>query len=276
MDRLYWDVYMTYTKDFSSLIEDTTSFMHIYLGDVREAVAHSEQISKYGKVIYNEAAWDTNKFKEIKEDITQPNHYELVKEVRLRVEKYSCKKVDMGFIGRWKNPYQLADTRLPTGITTSYEQHEGWFTMHTAFFSPDTWFCLQCKPLFRTDPIVEKDAKGSWNMNPVGLIAPKAEKCAGNRRATFNMVNDFIKDFRPEFCSLSMSNVYYNQETNLAYLVDPDAKKNDLLLPLMFFFKNEGGRFLNSDSSEIPMDRYSSILMTDQHLYYDKKHFDFF
>ena len=276
MDRLYWDVYMNYQKDFASFIDETVSFLHIYLGDVREAIAHSDQISKFGKVIYNEAAWDVQKFKEIKDDITQPNHYEVIKEVFLRIEKYKCTKVDLGFIGRWKNPYQLADTHLPTGITVTFEKKEGLYTMHTAFFSPEHWFELQCKPLFRTDPIVEKEAKGSWNMNSVGLIAPKAEKTAANRRAIFGLITDFAKDFGPDFAILSKCSTYYNAKTNSAYITDTDAATNDALMPLLFYFKDERGKLLFSDSTEIPHDRYETTQIKDQRVTYDKKHFDFF
>ncbi len=277
MDRLYWDVYMDYPEGFIPFIDATVSFLHIYLGDVREAVAHSDQISKFGKVIYNEAAWDTQKFKEIKDDITQPNHYEVIKEVFLRIEKYKSTKIDLGFIGRWKNPYQIADTHLPTGITVTFEKQEGpLYTMHTVFFSPEHWFELQCKPLFRTDPIVEKEAKGSWNMNPAGLIAPKAEKTAANRRAVFSLISNFAKDFTPAFSILSKSSVYYNNKTNLAYISEPHAKDNDHLLPLIYFFSNERGRILFSDSTEIPKDSYDTTLVKDLHVSYEKKHFDFF
>jgi hypothetical protein len=276
MDRLYWDVYTNYQKDFASFIDETVSFLHIYLGDVREAIAHSEQISKYGKVIYNEAAWDVQKFKEIKDDITQPNHYEVVKEVFLRIEKYKCTKVDLGFIGRWKNPYQIADTHLPTGITVTFEKKEGIYTMHTVFFSPEHWFELQCKPLFRTDPIVEKESKGSWNMNSVGLIAPKSEKTAANRRAIFGLITDFAKDFAPDFAILSKASTYYNAKTNTAYITDTDAAANDALMPLLFYFKNDHGKLLFSDSAEIPRDRYETTQIKDQRVTYDKKHFDFF
>ncbi|MFA6449340.1 MAG: hypothetical protein WCX65_07735 [bacterium] len=276
MDRLYWDVYVNYQQDFQSFIDETVSFLHIYLGDVREAIAHSDQISKFGKVIYNESAWDTDKFKEIKDDITQPNHYEVIKEVFLRIEKYKCNKIDLGFIGRWKNPYQLADTHLPTGITVSFERKEGLFTMHTVFFSPEHWFELQCKPLFRTDPIVEKESKGSWNMNSVGLIAPKAEKTAANRRAIFGLITDFAKDFGPDFSVLTKAHTYYNQKTNMAYLTDPEAAKNEQLLPLIYYFKNERGRILFSDSTEIPHEQYDTTQVKDQRVTFDKKHFDFF
>jgi hypothetical protein len=276
MDRLYWDVYMNYQQDFASFIDETVSFLHIYLGDVREAIAHSDQISKFGKVIYNESAWDVKKFKEIKEDITQPNHYEVVKEIFLRIEKYKCTKVDLGFIGRWKNPYQIADTHLPTGITVTFEKKENLFTMHTVFFSPEHWFELQCKPLFRTDPIVEKESKGSWNMNSVGLIAPKSEKTAANRRAIFGLITDFAKDFAPAFAILSKAGTYYNAKTNIAYITDPEAATNEQLMPLLYYFKNERGKLLFSDSAEIPHDRYSTTQIKDQRVTFDKKHFDFF
>lgn len=275
MDRLHWEVSINYPEDFITFIDRTSSFLHIYLGDVREAIAHSEQISRFGRVIYNESAWDTAKFKEIKEDITQPNHYEVIKEVILRLNKYKCAKVDMGYVGRWKNPYQIADTHLPTGITFNYEKVGNTFTMHGVFFSPQQWFALQCKPLFRTDPIVEKDPKGSWNMNPVGLIAPKNEKTTANRRAIFNMIGDFIKEFHPDFTGLSISQIYYNDTTKTAYLVDPEAKDNELLHPLMYYFKDRQGKFLFSDSAEVPRENLDGIQIRDQRLTFDKKYFDF-
>jgi hypothetical protein len=276
MDKLYWEIYMKYPEDFAAFIEKTTSFLHLYLGDMREAVAHSEQISKFGRVIYNEAAWDTAKFTEIKEDITQPNHYEVVKEVILRVNKYKCSKVDIGYIGRWKNPYQIADTHLPTGITVTYEKQKDCFTMHTELFTPGHWFALLCKPLFRTDPIVEKDPKGSWNMNPVGLIAPKPEKTAANRRSIFGMFNDFVKDFYPDFAGLALSQIYFNPNANNAYMVDPEAKNNELLYPLAYFFKQAGGNIHFSDSSEVPKENFNTIQVKDERIFFDKKHFDFF
>ena len=105
----------------------------------------------------------------------------------------------MGFMGRWKNPYQIADTHIPTGVTITYEQKEGLCCFQFVFFNPDMWFSLECKPLFKTDQIVAKEPQGSWNMNPVGLIAAKSEKCSANRRTIFNMISDFVKDFEPEF-----------------------------------------------------------------------------
>jgi len=276
MDRLYWDIYIKHEKDFSALIDEVVSFLHIYLGDVREAIAHSDQISKFGKVIYNETAWDTEKFKEIKEDITQPNHYEVIKEVFLRIEKYKCTKVDLGFIGRWKNPYQIADTHLPTGITTTFEKSEGIYNIHTIFFSPEHWFDLQCKPLFRTDPIVEKESKGSWNMNSVGLIAPKPEKCAANRRAIFGLVTDFAKDFTPEFSILTKSHTYFNSKMNAAFITEPEANENPSLLPLIYYFRDDTGKVLFSDSTEISHEQYNTTTVKDQRVTFDKKHFDFF
>jgi len=276
MDKLYWEVYIKYPEDFASFIDRTSGFLHIYLGDVREAVAHSDQISRYGRVIYNESAWDTSKFKEIKEDITRPNHYEVVKEVILRVNKYRCLKVDMGYVGRWKNPYQIADTHLPTGITVTYEKQKDLYKMHTVLFSPDLWFALQCRPLFRTDPIVEKDPKGSWNMNPVGMIAPKNEKTAGNRRAVFNLFADFVKEMRPDFAGLSLSQIFYNPASNTAYMVEPEAKNNEELYPLLYYFRDETGKLLFSDSTEIPKDGYNTTQVKDQRVVYEKKHFDFF
>ncbi len=276
MDRLYWDIYIKHEKDFSALIDEVVSFLHIYLGDVREAIAHSDQISKFGKVIYNETAWDTQKFKEIKEDITQPNHYEVIKEVFLRIEKYKCAKVDLGFIGRWKNPYQIADTHLPTGITTTFEKSEGIYNIHTIFFSPEHWFDLQCKPLFRTDPIVEKESKGSWNMNSVGLIAPKPEKCAANRRAIFGLVTDFAKDFTPEFSILTKSHTYFNLKMNAAFITEPEANENPSLLPLIYYFRDDTGKVLFSDSTEISHEPYNTTTVKDQRVTFDKKHFDFF
>ncbi len=276
MDRLYWDIYITHEKDFSSLIDEVVSFLHIYLGDVREAIAHSDQISKFGKVIYNETAWDTQKFKEIKEDITQPNHYEVIKEVFLRIEKYKCAKVDLGFIGRWKNPYQIADTHLPTGITTTFEKSQDLYNIHTIFFSPEHWFDLQCKPLFRTDPIVEKESKGSWNMNSVGLIAPKPEKCAANRRAIFGLVTDFAKDFTPELSILTKSHTYFNPKLNAAFITEPEAKDNPALLPLIYYFRKDTGKVLFSDSTETSHEPYNTTQIKDQRVTFDKKHFDFF
>lgn len=276
MDRLYWEVFAKDAEGFANFIDTTVSFLHIYLGAVREAVAHSDQISKYGRVIYNESAWDTDKFKEIRDELTQPDHYSVIKEVLLRIQKYKCEKVDLGYVGAWKNPYQIAETPMPTGITVTYEKEEEMFTMKSIFFAPENWFNIQCKPLFKTDPIVEKDPKGSWNMNPVGLIAAKPEKCAGNRRAVFNMINDFIKEHKPLFTVLALNQVYYNATTNNAYIIDPDVKDNEERLPLMYSFKTGGGKLLYSDSSELPAAAYGSIMAENQRLYYEKKHFDFF
>ncbi|HOO56505.1 MAG TPA: hypothetical protein PLN69_06765 [bacterium] len=266
---------MNYPEDFSSYIDKIASFLHIYLGDVREAIAHTDKISKFGRVIYNEAAWDTEKFKEIKEDITCATHYDVIKEVLLRIEKYKCEKVDMGFVGGWKNPYQIADTHLPTGITVSVEKKESHFEIHIVFFSPQQWFSLQCKPLFRTDPIVEKEPKGSWNMNSVGLIAPKPEKTAANRRLIFNMFGDFVKNFQPEFAGVGLSNFFFNFGNDTAYLVSPEAKENDQLLPLIYFLKEDSGKLLFSDSSDLPSSSYNTTQVKDQRVFYETKHFDF-
>ncbi|HOC92948.1 MAG TPA: hypothetical protein PLK80_06075 [bacterium] len=275
MDRLYWDIYAVNTEDFPTFIDRTSSHLHIYLGDVREAVAHTDQISKYGRVIYNQQAWDTDKFKEIKDEVTQPNHYDVIKETILRVNKYKCDKVDMGYVGRWKNPYQIADTHLPTGITISYEKRPECHFIRTVFFSPEHWFNLQCKPLFRTDPIVEKEPKGSWNMNPVGLIAPKPEKSAANRRAMFNIVSDFIKEFRPAFTGLGLSQFYFNFESGNAYLTDNEAKEREDLLPLIFSFREDGNRPMFSDSTEIPIDNFDNTLARDQRMFFDRRYFEF-
>ncbi|MEW6201752.1 MAG: hypothetical protein AB1546_07245, partial [bacterium] len=90
MEHLYWDVYVNDPEGMVHFVDTTVSFLHIYIGDVREAVVHSEddRIAKFGRVIYNESAWDSEKFKDLKDDITRPNHYEVVKEVLLRLEKY--------------------------------------------------------------------------------------------------------------------------------------------------------------------------------------------
>ena len=276
MDRLYWDVYMKDPEGFAHFIDSTVSFLHIYLGDVREAVAHSEGSGKFGRVIYNESAWDTDKFKEIRDDLTRPDHYEVIKEAIHRVEKNKCSKVDLGYVGRWKNPYQIADTFMPTGITVTYENTGDVLTMQSAFFAPEHWFNLQCKPLFKTDPIVEKDPKGSWNMNPVGLIAAKPEKTSGNRRGVFNMILDFVKEFSPMFTSLALVQTYYNAEANTAHLVNPEAKENEDLLPLLYYFSRRGGKLLHSDSSELPREKYKTMPVGDSQLHYEKKHFDFF
>lgn len=275
MDRLYWDVYQEYPDGFAVYIEEAISFLHIYMGDAREAVAHSSDIGKFGRVIYNESAWDTDKFESMKDEITQPTHYELVKEILLRLEKYSCKKVDVGFMGRWKNPYQIAETHLPTGVTVTFEMKDGLCYFRGTFFNPDNWFSLQCKPLFKTDPIVEKDTHGSWNMNPVGLIAAKPEKCSANRRVVFNMIADYIKDFEPSFTGLSRSTFYFNPQTSSAYLVNAEARKDDSLLPLIYFFK-EPGQMLFSDSSVVPSDKLKTTMARDRKITFDVKHFDFF
>jgi len=275
MDRLYWDVNIKDSEGLAHFIDATASFLRIYLGDVREAVTHAESISRYERVIYNESAWDTQKFQEIRDDLTRPDHHEVIKEVVHRVEKNKCRKVDLGYVGRWKNPYQIADTHLPTGITMSYEAGEESIRMLTTFFAPDSWFNLQCKPLFKTDPIVEKDPKGSWNMNPVGLIAPKADKAMGNRRAVFNLIVDFIRDFLPDFSALTYVPVYYNSETNLAYLVDPKAKEDEDLHPLMVFFNQPDGKLLYSDSTDLDNKDYKTMPVENGRLMFDKKHFDF-
>lgn len=275
MDRLYWETYTTDPEGFAHFIDESVGFMHIYLGDVREAVAHSDEISKFGRVIYNESAWDLDKFKEIKEDITAPTHYDTIKECILRIEKYKCKKVDLGYVGRWKNPYQIADTHMPTGITITYEDKDDHIFVRGCLFKPDNWFNLQCKALFKTDPIVEKDAKGSWNMNTHGLIAPKPEKTAGNRRSVFSLVTDFIKSFKPMFSGLALSEIFYNVQSNTAYIVEPEAKENSEYLPLIYYFRRDG-KMCYSDSTEIPLKPYGATQVKGQNVYYDKKHFDFF
>ena len=275
LDCLHWDVTVKDPEGFIHFMEKSVSFLHIYFGDVREAVAHSEKIGKYGRVIYNEAAWDTDRFEKLKEEIICPNHYEVVKEVILRIEKYKCKKIDMGFVGRWKNPYQIADTHLPTGITITYEVgNDDVLSLHGSLFKPDHWFDLQCKPLFKTDALVEKEPNGSWNMNQAGLIASKPEKCAANRRALFNMLTAFFKEYSPLFMGLSKSNLYYNHKNNTAYLEDPQALEDEELLPLFYTFQ-EQGKVLQSDSSSIESGRYGQTMVNDYRINYDKKHFDF-
>lgn len=274
MDHLYWDVYQEYPEGFSAYIEEAISFLHIYMGDVREAVAHSTEISKFGRVIYNESAWDTSKFESMKEIMTQPTHYDVVKEILLRIEKYRCRKIDVGFMGRWKNPYQIADTHLPTGVTVTFEaQTDNLITFRANFFSPDNWFSLQCKPLFKTDPIVEKDSHGSWNMNPVGLIAAKPEKCLANRRAVFNMLADYVKERNPLFSGFARSTFYFNAETSSAYVVNPSAKKDDLFLPLLYYFQ-QPCQMLYSDSTPVPMDKYKTTMVRDRRIVFEAKHFD--
>lgn len=275
MEHLYWDVYQEYPDGFAAYVEETISFLHIYMGDAREAVAHSGDISKFGRVIYNESAWDTDKFESMKGEVTQPTHYELVKEILLRLEKYSCKKIDVGFMGRWKNPYQIADTHLPTGVTVTFEMKDDLCWLRATFFNPNNWFSLQCKPLFKTDPIVEKDSHGSWNMNPVGLIAAKPEKCAANRRLVFSMISDYIKEFNPSFTGLGRSTFYFNPATSSAYLVSAEAKSDNLMHPLIFFF-NSAGQMLFSDSSVVPADKCKTLMARDRKITYDAKHFDFF
>ncbi len=276
MDRLHWEIYIRDEEGFSHFIEESVSFMHIYLGDVREAVAHSDEISKFGRVIYNESAWDTEKFKEIKEEITQPTHYDVIKEVLLRIEKYSCEKVDLGYLGRWRNPYQIAETRLPTGITFTYELLEdGLIKLHGNFFGPEHWFNIQCKPLFKTDPIVMKEPNGSWNMNPVGLISPKAEKATANRRAMFSLFTDFINQFTPLFSSLSLSQMFFTESTNTAYLVEPSAKTKAELLPIIFCFTQTPFSVFYSDSEEVSINAYKTTQVSGHKVYFEPKHFDF-
>ncbi|MEW5947766.1 MAG: hypothetical protein AB1742_16385 [bacterium] len=275
MDRLYWDTYVEDHGGLSHFIDSTVSFLHIYFGEVREAVAHSDDISRFGRVIYNEGAWDKEKFTDMKDIVTRKDHYEVVSEVQLRIEKYRCTKIDMGFMGRWKNPYQIADTHLPTGVTVTYEMREGLCFFQSVFFNPDTWFSLECKPLFKTDPVVEKEPHGSWNMNAVGLIAAKNEKCAANRRALFNMIADFVKDFNPAFSGLGRSQFYFNSKTRTAYVENPEAKTNPLLLPLVYYHGDTGG-VLFSDSTPLPDDKYRTSLVKDRKIAYEKSHFDFF
>ncbi|MEW6201440.1 MAG: hypothetical protein AB1546_05665, partial [bacterium] len=191
-----------------------------------------------------------------------------------RLEKYKCKKVDMGYLGRWKNPYQIAETHIPMGITISYEMRDGLCFFHCNFFNPDNWFSLQCKPLFKTDPIVEKEPHGSWNMNPVGMIAPKNEKCAANRRGVFNLVSGIARDFDPDFTVLSQTPVYYNKKGNSAYIEAPAAKTDRSLLPLVYYFRDPG-KLLFSDSTEIPSDRYRTTMVRDKKITHEIEHFDF-
>ena len=183
--------------------------------------------------------------------------------------------MELGYVGRWKNPYQIADTNMPTGITITYEQKEDYHYMRGAFFKPENWFNLQCKALFKTDPIVEQDPRGSWNMNPVGLIAPKPEKTAGNRRAVYNLITDFIKSFRPLFSGIALSKLFFSTDNNVAYVVEPAAKEDDLYLPLIYCFR-ENGTMCYSDSTEVPRERYKTTQVKDQRVFCDKEHFDFF
>jgi len=277
LDHLYWDVYLNDPKGLADFVDSTVSFLHIYIGDVREAVVHSEEddrVSKFGRVIYNKNAWDAEKFQDMKDDLCLPNHYEVLKEVLLRMEKYKCKRVDMGYLGRWKNPYQIAETHMPMGITITYETREGLCFFRCTFFNPDNWFSLQCKPIFKTDPIVQKEPQGSWNMNPVGLIAAKHEKCAANRRGVLNLIAAVTRDFDPDFTGLARSQFYYNQKTNTAYIEDPKAKTNKLLFPLAYYFR-EQGKVLFSDSAELPADRYKTTMVRDKKITHDIEHFDF-
>lgn len=276
LDRLFWEVYIKDPDGFINHMDQSVSFLHIYFGDVREAVAHTDKISKFGRVIYNKAAWDTDKFKDINEEITCANHYDVIKEVILRIEKYKCKKVDMGFLGRWKNPYQIADTFLPSGITVTYEIGEGGLIlMKGTFFKPENWFNLQCKPLFKTDAIVEKEAHASWNMNQVGLIAAKHEKVAANRRAMFNMLTGYLKEYQPMFMSLATGKIYYNQKANCAYIEDPGANEDDALMPLLYAFHEPGGKILYSDSTPVDESGYATIMVGEFRIHYDRKHFEF-
>lgn len=275
MDRLQWEVYIKDPDGFINFLENSVSFIHIYFGDVREAVAHTDKISKFGRVIYNKSAWDTDKFKDITDELTCLNHYDVVKEVILRIEKYKCTKIDMGFLGRWKNPYQIADTFLPAGITITYEiLEDGLIVMRGTFFNPDTWFTIQCRPLFKTDAIVEKEPNASWNMNQMGLIAAKVEKCTANRRALFNMLTGFLKEFTPMFTGVSLSKIYFNPRMNSAFIEDPAAKEDDSLLPLFYAFEH-GGKVLHSDSTAIDESKYSSLTVGNFKTHYDRKHFDF-
>lgn len=273
LDCIHWEISIREPEGIIQFLDKSVSFLHIYFGDIREAVAHSDQISKFGRVIYNQAAWDTEKFSNLKDEIVCANHYEVVKELILRIQKYKSKKLDLGFVGRWKNPYQLADTHLPTGITITYEVKDDLILIEGAFFKPDNWFDLQCRPMFKTDALVTKEPNGSWNMNQAGLIASKPEKCAANRRALFNMLTAFLKEYTPQFMSLGKCKVYYNAKTNSAYLEDPAAKENEALLPLVYTFQKPG-KIMHSDSSEITFDEMKKISVQDFFMFYDRKHFD--
>ncbi len=275
MENLHWETYIKNPDGFIQFMEKAVSFLHIYFGDVREAVAHSDQISRFGKVIYNEAAWDTSKFETLKDEITCANHYDTVKEVVLRIEKYSCRKVDMGFVGRWKNPYQIADTHMPTGITISFEMQPGdLIAMRGTLFKPQNWFDLQCKPLFKTDALVEKEPNGSWNMNQAGLISAKNEKVSANRRALFNMLAAFLKEYSPLFMGLARTGIYYSEANNTAYLEDPEAKTSAVLLPLVYTFLDSGS-ILHSDSTPIDESHLGATTVQEYRVKFDKKHFDY-
>lgn len=274
LDSLHWEIYIREPEGFINFLDKSVSFLHIYFGDVREAVAHSDKISKFGRVIYNEAAWDTDKFTELKDEITCANHYDVVKEVILRIEKYKSAKIDMGFVGRWKNPYQIADTHLPTGITITYELKDDMILMRGSLFKPENWFDLQCKPLFKTDAIVQKEANASWNMNQAGLIAAKPEKCAANRRALFNMLTAFLKEYNPLFMGLAKTSIYFNEKTNASYLEDPGAADDESLLPLVFTFLKPG-KILQSDSTPIDEHAYGTLMIMDYKVHFDRKYFDF-